>query len=137
MRKRAATLVVFGLLAMTLALPAAADAPVRWVIETEQPGENPCTGDPILLQTEVLVSSHVHKNTTVTHGRLLGSIGEHETNLATLHIVENNKGLKATIREMHTAPDGSKFKVTIVNVVKVGTDPVFTFDARCVRAPRS
>ena len=135
MKKRAATLALIGLLATSFALPAAADAPQQWVMETEQLGINPCTGDPIFLETEVLFSVHDHENTTITHARLLGSIGEQQTQLATLHVVENQNGVRASIREIHEAADGSKFKVTISNVLRVGSEPQFSFEARCIRGP--
>ncbi len=134
-KKKLAVVVVFGLMSVALALPASADAPQQWVVETEQFGINPCTGDPILLETEILFSQHTHENTSITHARLLGSIGEQQTSLATLHLVENQNGVKATIREMHEAPDGSMFKVTLVNVLRDGSEPVFSFDAQCVRGP--
>ena len=132
---KATVLAVFGLLAMSLTLPASADSPQQWIVTTEQPGINPCTGDDIFLEAEVLFSEHVHQNTSLTHARLLASIGAQQTQMAVLHILENPNGLIAWIREIHDAPDGSKFKVTIVNVLRNGSDLQFSFDALCIRGP--
>ena len=134
--RRIAAVAVFGVLTMTTALPAVADAPERSVVETAQPGTNPCTGDPIFLQDEILFSTHVHPNTTITHARLVGTVGDHETNLATLHELLNKNGFRVSLREMHTTSDGSKFKVTFVVAIKNGSDPTFAEEFRCIRGPR-
>jgi len=135
MVKTTSILAVLGVLLAVTASAVSAAAPQRWVVETEQAGINPCTGEGILLQMEVLFSTKANRQTTVTHARLLASTGEQDTKLASLHVVENKNGVRATIREIHSAPDGSKFSVTIVNVERSGGSPEFSFDARCIRGP--
>ena len=136
--KRIATVVaeiaVFG---ATLALPAVADGPETFEVETEQLGINPCTGDPVLLTMVAEFTEHSHQNSYLEKARLIISTGDIETTMANLRVVQNQNGTKAWIREMHNAPDGSKFKVTIINTIRNGQEPEFSFDVRCVQGPDS
>ncbi|HXV71866.1 MAG TPA: hypothetical protein VEB69_10760 [Acidimicrobiia bacterium] len=63
------------------------------------------------------------------------STSEVATKMARLPVVENKNELHFWLREVHVAPDGSKFKVTIRLTILSDQDPQFSFDVRCVGEP--
>lgn len=134
LRRFATTLVTIAALGATLALPASADQPQSWVVEIEQPEINPCTGEPLLVTGLAEFTQHEHRNTMVVKSRLLISTGDVVSTMGIVHVVANKNGTRAWLREVNIAPDGSKFKVTIVETLRNGEFD-FSFDARCIRGP--
>jgi hypothetical protein len=116
--------VLLGLLALTVAAPAAADRPTEFPILEVFPDTNPCTNTPMIVTFTGTGSIHEHGSRVVVIAHRTITTSDGFVGHGTDSFVDNGQVVMSRITDVMTNASGDRFRARGVFVLDISTDTV-------------